>query len=147
MRDPARSRGRDAAAVARCEEGSRAPQVHARSSQPPERGEFVTLPVLKPHAERFSLCAYCPKMCRFSCPVAEADAREALTPWGKMSAGFLLSTPKPGLSLEAAFETSWGCTACGHCTDYCAHGNEVPLALAAIRAAGVAKGLASPATD
>ncbi len=102
------------------------------------------LPVLKEHEERYQLCAYCPKMCRFSCPVAEADSREALTPWAKMSAGFLLSTPQPGISLEAAFETSWGCTACGHCTEYCAHGNEVPLALAAIRAAGIAKGLPSP---
>lgn len=102
---------------------------------------------LSPHREKYELCAYCPKMCRFSCPVSEADARESLTPWAKMSAPFLAMSPAPEVSLEAAFETAWACTGCGHCREYCLHGNDVPTALAATRAAGVAAGLASPVTE
>ena len=105
----------------------------------------LRLPLLHEHEEKYELCAYCPKMCRFSCPVAEADARETLTPWGKMSAPFL--TLRGTLPLDVAFETSWGCTACGHCTEYCLHGNDVPGALAALRAEGVAAGIESPVTD
>ena len=101
---------------------------------------------LEPRRESYELCAYCPKMCRFSCPVAEADARETLTPWGKMSAPFLAMTGTQ-VPLETAFETSWACTGCGHCTDYCAHGNDVPPSLAAARAAGVAAGLHAPIAD
>lgn len=100
---------------------------------------------LAPHEHAFELCAFCPKMCRFACPVAEADAREAFTPWAKMSAPFLAL--RGGAPLAVAFETSWACTACGHCTDYCAHGNPVGLALAAVRAAGIAAGMPSPVTD
>jgi len=108
------------------------------------------LPVLPPaarphlheHEGAYELCAYCPKMCRFSCPVAEADARETLTPWGKMSAPFLAA--RGGMALETAFETSWACTGCGHCTEYCLHENDVGSALAGLRAAGVAAGIASP---
>jgi len=100
---------------------------------------------LAPHEHAFELCAFCPKMCRFACPVAEADSREAFTPWAKMSASFLAI--KDGAPLATAFETAWACTACGHCTDYCAHGNVVGVALADVRAAGVAAGLPSPVTD
>lgn len=100
---------------------------------------------LHAHDGAYELCAYCPKMCRFSCPVAEADSRETLTPWGKMSAPFLAA--RGGLSLEAAFETSWACTGCAHCTEYCLHGNDVGASLAGLRAAGVAAGLVSPVTD
>lgn len=102
-------------------------------------------PHLREHGERYELCAYCPKMCRFACPVAEADARETLTPWGKMSAPFLAL--RGGVPLETAFETAWACTGCGHCTEYCAHGNDVTSALVGTRAAGVAAGVASPVTD
>lgn len=102
-------------------------------------------PHLHAHGDAYELCAYCPKMCRFSCPVAESDARETLTPWGKMSAPFLAA--RGALSLDAAFETSWGCTGCSHCTEYCLHGNDVGAALAGLRAAGVSAGLLSPVTD
>ena len=99
---------------------------------------------LESHETQYELCAYCPKMCRFACPVSEAEPRESLTPWGKMSAPFL--TLKGGLPLATAFETSWACTGCGHCTDYCLHGNDVPTALGALRAAGVSAGIPSPVT-
>lgn len=102
---------------------------------------------LEHHHGQYELCAFCPKMCRFACPVSEADAREALTPWAKMSAPYLALRPTPEVDLATAFETSWGCTGCGHCTEYCLHGNDVPAALVAVRAAGAAAGIASPVTD
>lgn len=102
-------------------------------------------PLLAPHQERYELCAFCPKMCRFSCPVAEADARETLTPWAKMSAPFLAA--RGALPFDAAVETAWACTGCAHCTEYCLHGNDVASALAGLRAAGVAAGLPSPVAD
>ena len=33
-----------------------------------------------------TLCSFCPKLCRYACPVADADANESTTPWGKMNA-------------------------------------------------------------
>ncbi|MHB1846932.1 MAG: (Fe-S)-binding protein, partial [Deltaproteobacteria bacterium] len=47
------------------------------------------LPLLAERRPELEHCAYCPKLCRFTCPVSEATGREALTPWGKMSVAFL----------------------------------------------------------
>lgn len=76
-------------------------------------------------AKPATLCAFCPKMCRFACPVAEAEKRETVTPWGKMSLVYLaregevsLAEPDAGNALEA-------CTGCGACVEQCAHGNPV----------------------
>ena len=41
------------------------------------------------------LCEFCPKMCRFACPVSEATGREALTPWGKVSLAALATSELP----------------------------------------------------
>ena len=68
------------------------------------------------------LCEFCPKMCRFSCPVSEATFREALSPWGKVSLA-ALSGEAPGSSASEAFA---GCTGCLRCQQYCAHANDVP---------------------
>src|SRR5438067_1717306 len=52
------------------------------------------------------LCEYCPKMCRFACPVSEAARREALTPWAKVSLA-ALSAREPDAAAALAFA---GCT-------------------------------------
>lgn len=119
----------------------------------PDRRRPVQSPPATPLASlehqhgQYELCAFCPKLCRFACPVSEADARESLTPWAKMSAPYLAMRPHPEVELATAFETSWACTGCGHCTEYCLHGNDVPTALVAVRAAGASAGIASPVTD
>ncbi len=69
------------------------------------------------------LCEFCPKMCRFSCPVSEVTGREALTPWGKVSLA-ALTMGRPDESSAMAFA---GCTGCHRCAVYCAHDNDVPL--------------------
>jgi Fe-S oxidoreductase len=84
------------------------------------------------------LCEFCPKMCRFSCPVSEATFREALSPWGKVSLA-ALSGRAPGPSAAEAFA---GCTGCLRCQQYCAHANDVPRILYAARASSVRAGTA-----
>jgi Fe-S oxidoreductase len=112
-------------------------------------------------------CLYCPKLCRFSCPVAHESARETLTPWGKMTLLSLSATPSPvpfGLpgrletlarkareamapvpvrALDAdAAEAFYACTGCRRCSTWCEHGNDVPHALYQGRAMAVWTGLA-----
>jgi Fe-S oxidoreductase len=85
------------------------------------------------------LCEFCPKMCRFACPVSEATAREALTPWGKSSLAALTAARSraPDASAALAFH---GCTGCLRCTHYCTHANDVPTMLYAARAVAVRSG-------
>lgn len=88
-------------------------------------------------------CTYCPKMCRFSCPVSEAAKSETVTPWGKMElAGWVLDKSMP-LSPEAALP-SYQCTLCRHCQKYCEHGNDVAAALVEIRQLAVENYAAPP---
>lgn len=78
-------------------------------------------------------CTYCPKMCRFSCPAAEAEKRETVTPWGMMR---LLEVTRDG-SVELDAETAeifYHCTGCRRCQSFCKHDNDVPEALWAARA-------------
>lgn len=87
------------------------------------------------------LCEFCPKLCRFACPVSEATGREALTPWGKVSLAALSgASPEPSAALAFA-----GCTGCLRCQQYCAHQNDVPTTLYAARAAAVRAGSAPAA--
>jgi Fe-S oxidoreductase len=80
-----------------------------------------------------TLCAYCPKMCRFSCPVSEAESREAVTPWGKMSLLYLGWQGKMPLQEEGSVKALEACTGCGACVEQCAHGNPVAETLFAAR--------------
>jgi dimethylglycine catabolism B len=84
------------------------------------------------------LCEFCPKMCRFACPVSEATSREAFTPWGKVSLA-ALSGRAPEASAALAFGA---CTGCLRCQTYCAHSNDVPALLYAARAGAVRVGTA-----
>jgi Fe-S oxidoreductase len=95
----------------------------------------VTIAALRRAQE---LCEFCPKMCRFSCPISEATGREALTPWGKVSLA-ALTRGRPDASAAMAFA---GCTGCHRCAVYCAHDNDVPRILYAARASAVRSGVA-----
>jgi len=95
-------------------------------------------------ARQLDNCTYCPKMCRFSCPVSEASGREHYTPQAKMDRlnqlrrGHLPWTDKMSDPLYA-------CTGCRQCTTQCLHGNEPGLVLLAGRAAANARGAGHPA--
>lgn len=77
-------------------------------------------------------CTYCPKMCRFSCPVSETELRETLTPTGKQTIVHLVREGALELTDESV-EIFFKCTGCLHCQVYCLHGIDVPRSLEAAR--------------
>ncbi len=97
-----------------------------------------------PLKKMMDYCTYCPKMCKFSCPTAEATNNETYTPWGKMEiARWLIDQTVP--FSEAMAAASYQCTNCLHCQVYCEHHNDVPSALNEVRKLAVANYVAPPA--
>lgn len=103
-----------------------------------------SLRVLEPHQSELENCAFCPKLCRHSCPVSTVEGRETTTPWGKMTPlHHALRDELPATLVYA--EGSYACTGCLRCTEYCDHGNQPYDALAAGRAVLFERGEAHPA--
>ncbi len=99
------------------------------------------LPLLAAHEDPLQRCVYCPKLCRASCPVSEADGRESVTPWGKMSTAWFLS--RGDVPLEPGHAAlAWACSGCHACKERCDHGNEVAHVLSDARADAFALDLA-----
>lgn len=82
-----------------------------------------------------TLCAFCPKMCRHACPVSEAEGRESVTPWGKMSLLYMAQGREISLHEPPSRQALEACTGCGACVESCAHGNPVAESLFVARAA------------
>lgn len=78
-------------------------------------------------------CTYCPKLCRFSCPAAEAENRETVTPWGMMRLLEFVRTGDVEPSEEVA-EIFYHCMGCLRCNTWCKHDNDVPQAMWKARA-------------
>lgn len=89
-------------------------------------------------------CTYCPKLCRFSCPVAEAEHRETVTPWGLMRLLKMVNDGTIEPTVEVA-ETFYHCTGCRRCQNWCRHDNDVPKAMWQARAQMVELGHIPPA--
>ncbi len=102
------------------------------------------LPLLQQRQTELTTCVYCPKLCRAVCPVAEAEPRETLTPWGKMSLAWFASQGTLELEPSAA-RTAWACTGCMACREACDHDNPVEEVLTEARAELYAAGLAPAA--
>ena len=82
------------------------------------------LPLLEPRRDALEKCVFCPKLCRSACPVSNAEPRETLTPWGKMSAAWMAAHGDvPSDASHAA--PAWACTACYGCREACDHRNVV----------------------
>lgn len=73
-------------------------------------------------------CTYCPKLCRFSCPAAEAEGRETVTPWGMMRLLELVKDGSVPLDDDVA-QTFYHCMGCRRCQTWCDHDNDVPEAM------------------
>lgn len=104
-------------------------------SQPPH------LSLLDERTKELETCGYCPKLCRAACPVSNAEPRDTLTPWGKMSLAWFASRGDVPAD-RAHASVAWACTGCHNCRENCDHGNPVADTLADARgdffAAGVA---------
>jgi Fe-S oxidoreductase len=98
---------------------------------------------LDAHEQALECCTYCPKMCRFACPVAEATGKESVTPWALMGLANLVRRGRLALTPEIA-RSFYDCTNCLLCREYCLHGNDVPAALRAARTLAVAEGAVPP---
>lgn len=86
-------------------------------------------------------CTYCPKMCRFSCPIAQVECSETVTPTGKMT---ILRQVRDGtipLDRDAA-NLMYDCSGCLVSRTYCEHEIEVIGAFEAARHEAVKAGVA-----
>lgn len=99
------------------------------------------LPLLEPFTKQHTYCTYCPKMCRFSCPVSVAQSSETTTPWAKMTSAHHVNDGN--LDMSESVAASWyGCTGCLRCRTHCTHRNEVAATLHAARAEAIQGGRA-----
>jgi len=97
---------------------------------------------LKPYDREIEYCSYCPKMCRFACPVAKATRSEASTPTGKMTILKLARDGALEFNSEVA-ELIYQCSGCLLSRTYCEHRIEVIGTFEAARAIAVEKGIAA----
>jgi Fe-S oxidoreductase len=85
-------------------------------------------------------CTYCAKLCRHTCPVGNAEKREAVIPQAKMAMANLVRSGQVPLSAETA-SVFYACLGCGLCGEYCEHEVDVTPALYAARALAVEHGV------
>lgn len=102
------------------------------------------LPVMEARRKELETCVFCPKLCRSVCPVSNAEPRETLTPWGKMSTAYFAANGD--VAADASFAApAWACTGCRACREACDHRNDVAGTLYAARSAFVSEGVAPAA--
>jgi Fe-S oxidoreductase len=109
-------------------------------SRPDDR-PLRRLPQLAPRKATLERCVFCPKLCRSACPVSNAQPRETITPWGKMSMAYFVANGSVPLELPFA-EPAWACTGCFGCREHCDHKNDVTGTLLSARSALVSAGQA-----
>jgi Fe-S oxidoreductase len=112
-------------------------------SRPDDR-PLKKLPSLAPRKATFERCVFCPKLCRSACPVSNAEPRETLTPWGKMSMAYFSANGSVALA-ETFAAPAWACTGCFGCREHCDHQNDVTGTLLESRSALVDAGVAPEA--
>jgi Fe-S oxidoreductase len=82
------------------------------------------LPLLEGRRGALETCVFCPKLCRSACPVSNAEPRETITPWGKMSFAWMAAHGDVPLDRTHA-APAWACTGCHACREACDHQNPV----------------------
>jgi Fe-S oxidoreductase len=106
----------------------------------PDDRPLKRLPTLAARQDTLEKCVFCPKLCRSACPVSNAEPRETLTPWGKMSMAYFAA--RGDVPLEPSYAApAWACTGCFACKESCDHKNDVATTLLETRSALVDKGL------
>jgi Fe-S oxidoreductase len=105
----------------------------------PDDRPLRRLPQLAPRKATLERCVFCPKLCRSACPVSNAEPRETLTPWGKMSMAYFAANESVELAPSFA-KPAWACTGCFGCREHCDHKNDVTGTLFDARSALIAAG-------
>jgi Fe-S oxidoreductase len=103
-----------------------------------------SLPLLEPRRAALEKCVFCPKLCRSACPVSNAEPRETITPWGKMSFSWMAAHGDVPVDVTHA-APAWACTGCHACREVCEHKNPVADVLLDARDALARAGTAPPA--
>ncbi|MBI4869102.1 MAG: (Fe-S)-binding protein [Candidatus Wallbacteria bacterium] len=98
---------------------------------------------LPEYGHETATCTFCPKMCRFACPVDRVEGSEASSPWGKMTMLRHLQTGEVSLD-QGVLASAYKCTGCMACKQACLHGQELPPVFEAVRALAASRGLAHP---
>ena len=114
--------------------------IIAAMSRPDDR-PLRRLPALEARKSTLERCVFCPKLCRTACPVSNAEPRETLTPWGKMSMAYFVANESVALAPSFA-DPAWACTGCFGCREHCDHKNDVTGTLFDARSALVEAGTA-----
>ncbi|HXN31997.1 MAG TPA: (Fe-S)-binding protein, partial [Polyangiaceae bacterium] len=99
------------------------------------------LPLLEARRAELEKCVFCPKLCRSACPVSNAEPRETVTPWGKMSMAWMAAHGDVPLNGSHA-APAWACTGCFACREWCDHRNPVTGVLLDTRDALARRGVA-----
>jgi Fe-S oxidoreductase len=102
------------------------------------------LPLLEPRRAELEKCVFCPKLCRSACPVSNAEPRETITPWGKMSMAWMAAHGDVPLDGSHA-SPAWACTGCFACREWCDHRNPVADVLSDARDSLARRGVAPQA--
>lgn len=87
-----------------------------------------------------NLCHTCPKLCRSTCPVADAEQDEATTPWGKMSTLKMVGERKLPMNLET-MGLAYKCLNCRASQSNCEMDNPVSSVLDTFRIRAFRTGL------
>lgn len=107
----------------------------------PDTRPMQALPMLEERRSTLEKCVFCPRLCRSACPVSNAEPRETLTPWGKMSMAYFVA--QGDVALDRSFAApAWACTSCFSCRESCDHRNDVASTLLAARYGLLTHGLA-----
>lgn len=95
--------------------------------------------MLQEYDKALQYCTYCPKLCRHTCPVGNAEARESVITQAKMA---MANYMRKGIVDCTSEYTSvfYHCNGCGLCTEFCMHDIPVTHTLFAARAVAVERG-------
>jgi Fe-S oxidoreductase len=88
--------------------------------------------MLKRFHKEIEYCTYCPKLCRFSCPVGNASCNETFTPWGRQTLLHMVNEDALPWDREVGAAV-YKCTTCLLCREFCDHEIEVPPVMLAAR--------------
>lgn len=106
----------------------------------PDARPLRRLPSLEAKRDALERCVFCPKLCRSACPVSNAEPRETLTPWGKMSMAYFSANESVALA-DTFAAPAWACTGCFGCRESCDHRNDVAGTLFEARSALIEAGV------